>query len=341
MNSSAEQLWHDQKKARNKILFWILAVGLGFILVITVFACWITQPLFYPKQNLNRKIGVSADNLKKHVQILSEDFYPRSQSHVENLNKTADYIKTEFEKAGGKVSEQTFQVNGNTYRNIIAEFGKETSEKIIVGAHYDSAYQTHGADDNASGVAGLIELAKLFGKTESPMQIQLVAFTLEEPPFYATEQMGSFIHAKSLKNENANVRLMISLEMIGYFSDEPNSQKFPVSIMNLFYPSTGNFIAVIGNFTNALTVRNFKSSMTAATDLPVYSANAPTFINGVDFSDHRSYWNLGYNAVMITDTAFYRNHNYHLENDTVERIDYERMAEVVEATYKAILDTAK
>jgi Zn-dependent M28 family amino/carboxypeptidase len=153
--------------------------------------------------------------------------------------------------------------------------------------------------------------------------------------------MGSFVHAKSLKGENAVLRLMISLEMIGYFSDEPNSQSFPISVMSLFYPSRGNFIAVVGNFGNFSIVRKVKSTMLGQNELPIRSINAPASIPGVDFSDHRNYWAFGYDAVMITDSAFYRNPNYHTGADTPEKLDYNRMSKVVEGVYYTVIDFAK
>lgn len=205
----------------------------------------------------------------------------------------------------------------------------------------DAAWNFPAADDNASGIAGLIELAHLLVKTELKTKVELVAYALEEPPFFGGERMGSFIHAKSLKDNKVSVRLMIALEMIGYFSDAPNSQKYPVSLLGLLYPSNGNFIVVVGNFENVLTVRRIKSVMRDASDLPVRSINAPGTINGVDFSDHRNYWHFGYNAVMITDTAFYRNPNYHTAQDTAEKLDYNRMAQVVEAVFAAVVETAK
>lgn len=313
--------------------------GLLIVLVLIIVLCfWITQPLFFSPK-VENSVKVNPEKLKIHVEKISNEFYPRSQANLTNLNKTADYIKAEFEKSGGKVSEQTFDVDGRTYRNIIVTFGKETKERIVIGAHYDACQDTYGADDNASGVAGLIELAHSLDKENLPEQVELVAYTLEEPPFFATEEMGSFIHAGSLKEQNIQVKLMISLEMIGYFSDQPNSQEFPVSILKLFYPTKGNFISIVGNFSNVLTVRNVKSAMQSGADLPVYSSNVPTFIPGVDFSDHRNYWKFGYDAIMITDTAFYRNYNYHTTNDTAENLDYERMAKVVEGLYKFINKT--
>ncbi|MBC7798620.1 MAG: M28 family peptidase [Pyrinomonadaceae bacterium] len=272
---------------------------------------------------------------------MSENLSPQKIGFLDSLDKKADYIKSEFEKSGAQISEQTFTVDGKVYRNVIADFGANDKEKIIVGAHYDTAKDFSGADDNSSGIAGLIELSRLLSQTELPLQIELVAYALEEPPYFATQQMGSFIHADSLKKQNANVRLMICLEMIGYFTDENDSQNYPVSLLKLFYPSKGNFIVVVGSFGNGLTTRRLKASMISGVDLPIYSINAPDFVNGVDFSDHRNYWKLGYNAVMITDTAFYRNKNYHSNNDTSEKLDYPRMAKTIEATFAAIIEISK
>jgi Zn-dependent M28 family amino/carboxypeptidase len=312
-------------------LVFILLAGLVF---------WLTQPLFSRPAAQRADLDVDPARLEAHVRRVSEEFYPRNHSNIANLDRTADHIKSEFEKSGGRLSEQPFQVNRRNYRNIIAVFGPETAERIVIGAHYDAADLTHGADDNASGVAGLIELAALFGKYPPPVQIELVAYTLEEPPFFGSEQMGSFVHAKSLTDRQVKVRLMISLEMIGFFTDRPGSQKYPVSVGRLLYPAEGNFVSLVGNFSNGLTTRSFKRSMGAATTLPVRSINAPGFTPGVDFSDHRNYWHFGYNALMITDTAFYRNANYHTVDDTAGTLDYARMAEVVKATYNAVLETA-
>jgi Zn-dependent M28 family amino/carboxypeptidase len=173
------------------------------------------------------------------------------------------------------------------------------------------------------------------------MRVELVAYTLEEPPFFRSEQMGSAMHAKALKQEGAVVRVMFSLEMIGYFSDARNSQQFPSSAFSLFYPTEGNFISVVGKMDDGMLVRRIKKAMTRATSLPVYSINAPRLIPGVDLSDHLSYWREGYPAVMITDTAFYRNANYHTLDDTAERLDYRRMGQAVEGVYAAVIDMTR
>jgi Zn-dependent M28 family amino/carboxypeptidase len=275
-------------------------------------------------------------NLEAHVRALVS-FSPRDETHLESLDRAAAWIRRELQEAGGKVEDQAFEAKGSVYRNVLAHFGPETGERIVVGAHYDAAGPYPGADDNASGVAGLIELARLLGERPPAAHVELVAFTLEEPPSFTSPAMGSAVHAAALKERGIPVHAMIALEMIGYFTDAPGSQQYPLPILKLFYPTKGNFIGVVGKLGQGALVHRIKKSMRRASSLPVHSISAPTSLPGVDFSDHRSYWDAGYEAVMITDTAFYRNPNYHTENDTPETLDYERMAMVVKGVYGAVL----
>ncbi|HYG63754.1 MAG TPA: M28 family peptidase [Thermoanaerobaculia bacterium] len=283
---------------------------------------------------------VPADRLAVHVQTLAERLAPRDAYHAENLDRVAAYIREELERAKGTVSEQPFEVGGTTYRNVIAHFGPETEERIVVGAHYDAAGPLPGADDNASGVAGLIELGRLLGASPPKLRVELVAFALEEPPHFGSSSMGSAVHAGSLKRRGVPVRAMICLEMIGYFSDEPESQRFPLPGLRWIYPSRGNFIAVVGRPGEGGLAGRVKKAMQRATPLPVHSATLPSSVPGVGLSDHRNYWDAGYNAVMITDTAFFRNDNYHTEEDTPETLDYRRMAQVVQGVHAAVLGEA-
>jgi hypothetical protein len=326
---------------RRRLRQWLLVANLVLWSVVAIVFLLITQPmsLLMPKEHL--QLNVSPNRLKTHVQMLSETFAPRDYSNFKNLDRTAEYIKREFAQAQGRVTEQPYTVNGGSYRNVIASFGPPSNERIVVGAHYDVCQPLPGADDNASGVAGLIELAYLLGRATLPMQVELVAYTLEEPPFYRSEAMGSAVHAASLQKQGIAVRAMLCLEMIGYFSDEPGSQDFPNPLLKLLYPSRGNFIAVVGNFGQIGLVRKVKRAMRSATLLPVHSINAPGWLPGIDFSDHLNYWKRGYPAVMITDTSFYRNENYHTAQDTMEKLDYNRMVLVVEALYIAILDLSR
>ncbi|MEJ7806218.1 MAG: M28 family peptidase, partial [Telluria sp.] len=241
----------------------------------------------------------------------------RSADQFDKLEQAAHYIMAQLKASGATVSVQQVVVRGRTFQNIIARFGPAQGPVMVIGAHYDShgdassrqvTGDTHtpGADDNASGVAGLIELAHLLGRTPQARSIELVAYTTEEPPHFRSEHMGSVWHARSLAAAKRDVSLMLSLEMIGYFSDAPASQSYFIPAMKHLYSDRGDFIAVVGKFGSFGATRRVKSLMAGAGDLPVYSINAPRAMQGIDFSDHRSYWALGMPALMITDTAFLR-----------------------------------
>ena len=284
---------------------------------------------------------VDSARLERDVRLVSTTLSPRDYLHPENLDRIAAYVGEELAQAGGRVSAQPFAVDGRTYRNVTASFGPEAGERIVVGAHYDAFGPNPGADDNASGVAGLLELGRLLGRTALPTRVDLVAYTLEEPPYFATASMGSAVHASGLAKDGVTLRGMISLEMIGYFTDAADSQSYPFGALRLFYPSRGDFIGVVGNFRSALLVHKVKSAMRAAAPLPVESLAAPAFVVGVDWSDHLNYWNAGYPAVMVTDTSFYRNEQYHTAMDTADRLDYRRMADVVRGVHAAVVELAK
>jgi Zn-dependent M28 family amino/carboxypeptidase len=327
---------NPERRKRSVVLLLLVMLGFAGLLAAAWFA--VTQPIMFRDSAVDHRPPVDVARLEAHVRLLSETFAPRDYNHPENLDRVAAYLRKEFERANAAVvSEQPFESRGQTYRNVIASFGPRTNELIVVGAHYDTAGALPGADDNASGVAGLIELAYLFGRTPPAVRVELVAFALEEPPYFRSPLMGSAVHAASLKSQGFAVRAMLSLEMIGYFSDQPDSQQYPLSVLKAFYPTQGNFIAVVGKIDQGRVVRRVKGAMMEASPLPVYSINAPRSIPGVDFSDHLNYWNEGYDALMITDTAFYRNPHYHTSTDTPDILDYRRMAIVVQGVYAAVL----
>ena len=307
------------------------------VLAALVVGLWITlaQPTF--RRNRPSTAAVASDRLRDHVLKLSNEFHPRDFTEHANLERSADYIEKELLSAGATTASQEFTAGGQTFRNISGRFGRDTGPVVVVGAHYDSHDGTPGADDNASGVAGLIELARLLGGSALQESVELVAYCLEEPPFFRSTSMGSYHHARELSGRKVRVTAVIALEMIGCFKDKRGSQDFPAPILRLFYPSRGNFVAVIGDITRRETIKQVKIGMKAATDLPVYSMSAPSRVPGVDFSDHRSYWQFGLPAVMVTDTAFYRNDHYHAPGDTADTLDYERMAKVVVAVFEAVL----
>ena len=337
MSASIETQWQSQRERRRRLARILLVLCLIIATFGIVGWFWTTQPLLTRTQP-RQTIAVDAMRLQTHVRELAEQLGPRDQTHPQNLDRVAAYIHDRLAESGGRVSEQPFTISGNTYRNVICSLGPVSNERIVVGAHYDSYHEYPAADDNASGAAGLIELARLLSGANLRLQVDLVAYTLEEPPYFGTPHMGSVMHAQSLRKDGISVKAMLSLEMIGYFSDAPDSQNFPVSLLRAFYPSQGNFIAVIGSVSEGGMTRRVKRAMIESSSLPVYSINAPRFVPGVDFSDHLSYWKEGYEALMITDTAFYRNHNYHTANDTAEKLDYRRMAMVVAGVYGAVLD---
>ncbi len=319
-------------------MLFTLFVLAAFVLFFAWF--WLTQPLLVPPKGTPGSPPVDPARLKLHVGKLASAFHPRDFGHPENLDRAAAYIRQELERLGGRVSDQAFSVSGRTYRNVIASFGPQTREVIVVGAHYDTHGELPGADDNASGVAGLLELAQLLQPSELPLRVELVAYTLEELPFFGSREMGSAVHARALREAGLLIRAMFSLEMIGCFSDRPKSQKFPFALLRLFYPNCGNFIAVVGRVGEGRLVRRVKRAMRSATDLPVYSINAPAIVPGVDLSDHVNYWREGFPAVMITDTAFYRNDRYHTAQDTPNTLDYARMAKVVRGVFRAVSELA-
>jgi len=323
------------KAGLGRALLFAVVVG---VCIVAAVALLLTQPVWAVHRTGVREPEVDPDRLRKHVSALSQTFAPRDYARVENLDRAADYIEREFREAGAEISEQAFVVDSQHYRNIIARFGPETKERIVVGAHYDVCGPYPGADDNASGIAGLIELAHLLGKQKLHTRVELVAYTLEEPPFFRTEQMGSAVHAESLVETHAKLRAMLCLEMIGYFTDEPNSQQYPLAELGALYPNKGNFIALVGAFDDIALLRRVKRAMIAASDLPLRSINAPRTLQGVDFSDHLNYWNHGFPALMITDTAFYRNKRYHHPEDVIGTLDFKRMAEVVKQVYGAVME---
>jgi Zn-dependent M28 family amino/carboxypeptidase len=319
-------------KLRIKRILLTTFVLLILLLLVTYFL--VVRPSFPASKVTRQNDVVRIEALRQTVIHLSEYLSPRDYTNLENLNATADYIKNEFSQLTDKVSYQTYVVDNQEYKNVVARFGPENGSMIVIGAHYDVADPLPGADDNASGVAGLLELARLLSKNKLTQPIELVAYTLEEPPFFAGKKMGSYIHANSVKNKN--VELMISLEMIGYFTNEADSQKYPLGLLSWFYPSRGNFIAVIDQvFSNA--GAQLKKTFKSHTELPVYSMNAPASLPGVDFSDHRNYWLFDIPAIMVTDTAFFRNTNYHTAEDTFEKLDYDAMSEVVYGVYQHII----
>jgi Zn-dependent M28 family amino/carboxypeptidase len=310
------------------------------LLVLPVGVLWyvVAQPVFASRER--SKAAADPDTLRRHVVTFSQDFYPRSFRDAVNMARCANYIEAHFRQTGAVVTSQPYLAYKTPCRNVIALFPGQDPRRVVIGAHYDAVPGTPGADDNASGVAGLLELARLLQGAKLRHTVELVAYCTEEPPCFASEHMGSSHHARRLAGQRIPVKAMIALEMIGFFSDAPGSQSFPVPALRLFYGSRGNFIGVVGGLDQRPLIGAVKRRMKGATGLPVRSIAAPSFLPGVDYSDHQSYWEHGIPAVMVTDTAFYRNRQYHSANDTADRLDCKRMADVVVGVYEAVVALA-
>lgn len=275
------------------------------------------------------------ENLYKHVEYLSVKIGERHLWKNGTLDQAADYIESAFTEYGYTPWRQTYSCYGKSVSNLIAEKTGTAKEVVIIGAHYDTVPGTPGADDNASGLAGLLELARLHQRSANQKTLIFAAFVNEEPPCFGSHHMGSMIYANHLKEQRVPVEVMISLEMIGYFTHEI-IQKYPVPCMRFFYPRTADFIGVVGNFRSSKYVSFFKKGIRKHSSISSKSLTAPEFFGGINLSDHYAFWHHGYRAIMITDTSFFRNTNYHLETDTIDTLNFEQMAEVVNGLYNAL-----
>jgi hypothetical protein len=316
--------------------------ALLILLICLLFFWFIGRPADC-KESLDEETMDIAENLEKTVRFLSEEIGPRGYLEKDALNRAADYIGSELHGYGYDVRTQPYDVDGVEYRNVFAiKKGLKSPDRVlVVGAHYDTVSGTPGADDNASAVAGMLELARLLKDVPLDRTIHFVAFTLEEPPFFRTRSMGSHVYAEAMKKTGTDVEGMICLESIGYFTDAPESQLFPLPFFRLIYPTTGNFIIFAGNFGSRGFLNRAKEGFVEGTGLPLETISAPFIIPGIDFSDHRSFWKFGYDAFMVTDTAFYRNPNYHTAGDLPETLDFNRMSEVVIGLRSSIEKLAK
>lgn len=304
------------------------------VAVVLASIAMMTQPFVQP---VSSSISVEADphSLRTIVEHLATEL-PARDYRSDGLGEASEYIFGEFAKYG-RPEFQIFDVQGTTYRNVLLTIPGRSEDFIVVGAHYDAYLGRPGADDNASGVAGVIELARLLSHETPSTTIVLAAYTLEEPPHYRSPDMGSARHVNALVSSERFPLLMLNLEMIGYFSGEPHSQRYPIPFLSFLWPDAGDFIAVMGRFSDMTALRTIKAAFKGDTVLPVYSLTLPAFVPPIAFSDHRNFWSSGIDALMITDTGFFRNENYHTDYDTADTLDYERMAEVINGTYSALI----
>lgn len=286
--------------------------------------------------------GTTAARLKIHVDALATKIGERNFSRPTALESAARYIESELRTAGYDVISSCYSVQANGSvawtRNIEVHVAGESKDAplLIVGAHYDTASETPGADDNASGVSALLELARRLKGERRAAEIRLVAFGTEEPPYFGTADMGSARYVQSLDLSGRNLIGMVSLECLGFFHELPNSQKYP-PILGWFYPDKANFIGFVSNIASRQLLGQFKEAYRASERTPAVFAALPQYlVSTITLSDQVAFWSRGHPAIMVSDTAFLRNSSYHQTSDRSDRIDYERFAEVVEGLDQAI-----
>jgi Zn-dependent M28 family amino/carboxypeptidase len=275
------------------------------------------------------------------VEALATIDPPRSAAHPESLERAARFIAAQLTAAGLKPELQPFRVGSNQYFNVSALVGSGNRKRIVVGAHYDVYGENPGADDNASGIAALLQIASKVASQSLPLDVELVAFALEEPPYFGSENMGSVHHARALARSGTQVAVMFSLEMLGYYSDEPGSQKYPQPHLANYFSTTGNYIAVLGLSDDAQLLEQIRKAMSAATDLKAFTLSGPPDFPGISQSDHFNYWRQGFPAVLVTDTANFRNPHYHQDSDKPETLDYVRLQKAADAVHAAVVDVAQ
>jgi Zn-dependent M28 family amino/carboxypeptidase len=309
-------------------------VSLGVVLLVILAGSWFMTGMpgsswSNPLPPLTGEQQLIRDNLKRHVEELAGRIGERNVWRPAALAAAAGYIRKALEAAGYAVNVQPFASRGLTVNNLEAVLPGQTAAdvSIVAGAHYDSVVGTPGANDNASGVAALLELARLLAGTALPRTVRFVAFANEEAPFFYGDEMGSKRYADRARAQGERIAAMLSLETIGYYTEQPASQRYPFPF-SLFYPDTGNFIGFVGDLSSWRLVRRAIGAFRASTAFPSEGVAAPRATKGVHWSDHWAFWQAGYPAIMVTDTALYRYPHYHAASDTPEKLDYAALARV-------------
>jgi len=279
--------------------------------------------------------------LKRLVEVLAGEIGERHVGRPQALHAAESFIAGELVSLGYDVARQTYRAEGVESSNleVTVPGANRASEIVLVGAHYDTVPGSPGADDNASGVAGVIEIARSLREARLARTVRLVAFVNEEPPFFYFGEMGSRVYARAARQRGDDIRVMLSLEMLGCYSDAAGSQAYP-PLFGLFYPEAGNFIAFVSNLRSRRALREVVSAFKGGSDFPAEKLASPGIVPGVSWSDQLSFWREGYPGVMVTDTAFYRYRHYHQATDTPDRIDFTRMAKVDDGLAKAVASLA-
>lgn len=282
------------------------------------------------------------DALRRDVEYLAGKLGERNLRRYAQLQAAATYIEKSLVKEGCQVGRQAYEVRGLKCHNLEAELrgGKSADEIIVVGAHYDSVEGSPGANDNATGVAAMLALARRFAGQKPERTLRFAAFVNEEPPYFQSETMGSVVYARACRKQNLNIVAVVALETMGYYSDKPKSQQYP-PLLSLVYPSTGDFIGFVSDLPSRPLLDEFTTSFRRHAQFPSEKGALPTGIPGVGWSDQWSFWQEGYRGLMVTDTAPFRYPYYHDAQDTPDKIDYDRLARVVDGVAGAVGDLAR
>jgi len=336
-----------------KIVPSVLRITIA-VAAILVLLWWFRMRM--PGKNVSKAGPLSPDEivlreeLRANVQKLAGEIGERNMWHYKKLNAAADFIEDSFSRAGLRIRRDSYEMRGQPCHNIEAEIPGDRPEIIVIGAHYDSVFGSPGANDNGSGSAAVLALARRFATREtqrSPPRrtpnktLRFVEFVNEEPPYFLSGEMGSLVYARRCKERGDRISAMISLETIGYFSDAPYSQTYPSPGLGVFYPKVGNFIGFVSNVRSRALLRRVVTLFRKHAKIPSEGASLPAFIPGVSWSDQWSFWQHGYPAIMVTDTAPFRYPYYHSSNDTPDKLDYDRFTLVVSGMEKVIEDLDK
>jgi hypothetical protein len=316
----------------------VVALGVvGWAKMVRMPGASFTGP-FAPPTDEERALAAA---LRHDVELLAGDVGDRSHARQQGLRRAADAIDQALSRAGYKVTRQPYEVDGRAAENLEATLAGAAlaDEIVVVGAHYDSLAGTTGADDNASGVAGLVAIARAFAGAQPARTLRFVAFADEEPPYFQTPAMGSVVYARRCRSLGDRVVAMLSLETIGYYSDRPGSQNYPFPF-GLFYPSTGDFVGFVGDTSSRALVYKTLRAFREHAAFPSEGVAAPAVLPGIGWSDQWSFWQEGYPAVMVTDTAPFRNPDYHTTRDTPDRLSYAPFARVVSGLVRVVDDLA-
>ncbi len=334
-----------------RILFSAMRIGIAVAAILTLL-WWFGVRM--PGKNISKTAPLSPneialrEELRADVQKLAGDIGERNMWHYAKLNAAADFIEDSFSRAGFHPRRDTYEIRGQPCHNIDVEIpaqqGAAVSSPppiIVIGAHYDSVFGSPGANDNGTGVAATLALARRFVGRTPQHTMRFVAFVNEEPPYFLSGEMGSFIYAGRCRARGDKISAMISLETIGYFSDAPHSQTYPSPGLGLFYPKVGNFIGFVSNVHSRTLLRRVVAAFRKHAKIPSEGAALPAFVPGVSWSDQWSFWRNGYPGIMVTDTAPFRYPYYHSSSDTPDKLDYDRFALVVSGMEKVIEDLDK